>query len=119
LHLLTPAAYETPAAVVATRLLLRIVEDLLLPDVYVAETAGTHYSLEALQSGVKLAASGFPDVLAELLPRVLGALAGARARRLSAPFTAGAGRGRALLNGWGRVLQRCHVWCVESAQAPT
>lgn len=77
LHLVTPAAYETPASTMATRLLLRVLEDLLLPDTYLADQAGTHYSFEALQTGVQLSASGYPDVLLELVPRVLAALAGA------------------------------------------
>jgi len=76
LHLVTPAAYESPSAAVATRLLLRIAEDALLPEVYLADLAGTHCSMAAEETGVKLSLCGFPDVLGELLPRVLRALAG-------------------------------------------
>ncbi|KAI8465691.1 MAG: hypothetical protein J3K34DRAFT_395999 [Monoraphidium minutum] len=113
LNLLTPAAYESPAAAVAARLLLRVLEDVLLPEVYVAESAGSSCGFDALQTGacggqggrrvlegvllpeayvaesagsscgfdalqagVKVTLMGYPDVLAELLPRALGALAG-------------------------------------------
>jgi secreted Zn-dependent insulinase-like peptidase len=72
----TPASYETPAAAVAARLLARIAEDVLLPNAYLAHSAGTHVAFEALQTGLKVSASGFPDVLAQLLPRALAALVG-------------------------------------------
>lgn len=79
LHLQTPFCYSTPAAFAATRLLLRIVEDLLLPEAYTADLAGTRYSLEASETGVKITLNGFTDVLGQLLPRLLTALAGAAA----------------------------------------
>jgi secreted Zn-dependent insulinase-like peptidase len=76
LHLVTPAEYESPAAAVAARLLARVAEDVLLPEAYLAHCAGSHLTFEALQTGLKVSASGFPDVLAQLLPRALSALVG-------------------------------------------
>lgn len=77
LRLVTPAAYETPAAAAATRLLVRVANDVLLPQAYVASLAGSHASLEAHEDGLTVALEGFPDVLPGLLERALGALCGA------------------------------------------
>jgi secreted Zn-dependent insulinase-like peptidase len=76
LHIVTPAVYATPAATVSARLLLRVLDDLLLPLAYPAELAGTCYSLSTGQGGLLLKVSGFPGVAQQLLVEVLQALAG-------------------------------------------
>ncbi|GBF97149.1 insulin-degrading-like metalloprotease [Raphidocelis subcapitata] len=100
LHLVTPSAYETPAAAVATRLLLRIAEDVLLPEAYVADLAGSAAALEALQTGVRVALCGYPDVLPQLLRRALDAIAGVTEQQVAERFATMAGRMRQALVNW-------------------
>lgn len=76
LHLVTPATYSSPAATVSTRLLLRVLEDLLLPQAYPAELAGSSYSLDSEQGGLLLRLVGFPGVVQQLLALVLRGLLG-------------------------------------------
>jgi insulysin len=74
LHLVTPAVYASPAATVSTRLLLRVLEDLLLAQAYPAELAGSSYSLDSEQGGLVLKLVGFPGVVTQLLQLVLQGL---------------------------------------------
>jgi insulysin len=76
LHLVTPAVYASPAATVSTRMLLRVLDDLLLPVAYPAELAGSSYSLDSEQGGLLLKLTGFPGVMQQLLGLVLQGLLG-------------------------------------------
>jgi hypothetical protein len=78
LHIVTPAVYASPAATVSTRLLLRVLEDLLLPQAYPAELAGSSYSLDSEQGGLLLKVVGFPGVVTQLLGLVLQGIMGER-----------------------------------------
>lgn len=60
----------------STRLLLRVLEDLLLPQAYPAELAGSSYSLDSERGGLLLRLVGFPGVAAQLLRLVLQGLLG-------------------------------------------
>lgn len=73
---MTPLTYSSPEASVAMRLLLRVVEDLLLPITYPAELAGSHYDLSSEQGGLALKIVGFPGVAQKLLLMVLQGLLG-------------------------------------------
>ncbi|WIA09303.1 hypothetical protein OEZ85_008710 [Tetradesmus obliquus] len=81
LHLVTPAAYASPASTISTRLLLRVLEDLLLPQAYPAELAGSSYSLDSEQGGLLLRLVGFPGVVQQLLGLVLRGLLGLTAQQ--------------------------------------
>jgi hypothetical protein len=78
LHIVTPAVYTTPAATVASRLLVRVLDDLLLPTAYPAELAGTCYSLGTGQGGLVLKVTGFQGVAQTLMGHVLSAMKGER-----------------------------------------
>lgn len=60
----------------AARLLVRVLEDLLLPTAYPAELAGTCYSLSTGQGGLVLKVTGFQGVAQQLMVAVLTALRG-------------------------------------------
>jgi secreted Zn-dependent insulinase-like peptidase len=81
LHLVTHATYETPEAAVASRLLLRVLQELLLPDTYHASLAGSSFHLLTEQTGLQLTLVGFTEVVPELLRRVLSAMRGVRRAR--------------------------------------
>lgn len=76
LHIVTPAVYATPSATVSARLLVRVLDDLLLPVAYPAELAGTTYSLSTGQGGLVLKVTGFQGVAQQLMVHVLTALKG-------------------------------------------
>lgn len=76
LHLVTLAVYASPASTISTRLLLCVLEDLLLPQAYPAELAGSSYSLDSEQGGLLLRLVGFPGVVQQLLGLVLRGLLG-------------------------------------------
>jgi hypothetical protein len=77
LHLVTQATYHTPGAAVASRLLVRVLQELLLPDTYHASLAGSSFHLQTEQTGLQLSLVGFTEVVPELLRRVLSAMTGA------------------------------------------
>ena len=68
--------YATPQAAVSARLLVRVLDDLLLPLAYPAELAGSSYSLSTGQGGLLLKVSGFTGVAQQLLLEVVTALKG-------------------------------------------
>lgn len=76
LYIVTPAVYTTPAVTVSSRLLVRVLDDLLLPTAYPAELAGTCYSLGTGQGGLVLKVTGFQGVAQQLMGEVLSALKG-------------------------------------------
>lgn len=76
LHLVTPAVYASPEATGSIRLLVRVLEDLLLPQAYPAELAGSCYSLSSEQGGLQLKLVGFPGVAQQLLDLVVTGLLG-------------------------------------------
>ncbi len=76
LHLITPLVYESPSAVVTARLLVRTLQDVLLPQAYHADLVATRYSLATEQTGFSLGVEGFSDVAPRLLALVLEGLAG-------------------------------------------
>ncbi|KAF6262496.1 Metalloenzyme, LuxS/M16 peptidase-like protein [Scenedesmus sp. NREL 46B-D3] len=100
LHLVTPAVYASPAATVSTRLLLRVLEDLLLPQAYPAELAGSSYSLDSERGGLLLRLVGFPGVAAQLLRLVLQGLLGLTAQQVRERFTTMQGRLLQGLTNW-------------------
>ncbi len=53
-----------------------MLEDLLLPDTYHAELAGSHWELSTAATGLLLHVWGFSGVVGQLQARVLRALAG-------------------------------------------
>jgi secreted Zn-dependent insulinase-like peptidase len=61
---------------VSARLLVRVLDDLLLPTAYPAELAGTTYSLSTGQGGLLLKVTGFQGVAQQLMEEVLAALKG-------------------------------------------
>lgn len=78
LHIVTSAVYATPSATVCARLLVRVLDDLLLPLAYPAELAGTSYSLSTGTGGLLLKVEGFTGVAQQLMVDVLAALKGGR-----------------------------------------
>ncbi len=76
LHLVTPLTYASPTASVSTRLLLRVVEDVLLPVTYPAELAGSWFDLSSDQGGLGVQVVGFPGVAQKLLMLVLRGILG-------------------------------------------
>jgi secreted Zn-dependent insulinase-like peptidase len=72
--------YSSPEAAVASRLLVRTLGDVLLPQTYPAELAGSSYSLSSEQGGLLLKVTGFPQVAQQLLVLVLKGLAGGGSR---------------------------------------
>jgi secreted Zn-dependent insulinase-like peptidase len=74
LHIVTPAVYSTPESTVASRLLVRVLDDVLLPVAYPAELAGSSYSLSTGQGGLLLKVEGFTGVAQQLMLEVLTAL---------------------------------------------
>jgi secreted Zn-dependent insulinase-like peptidase len=67
---------------VAARLLVRLLEELLLPTTYHADLAGSSYNLVTEQQGLQLGCWGFSEVLLQLLEMVLERMAGRPGGRL-------------------------------------
>ncbi|KAG2488331.1 hypothetical protein HYH03_013181, partial [Edaphochlamys debaryana] len=99
-HLITPAAYASPAAWVTARLAVRILDELLQPDVYDAQLVGTSYSLTACETGFVLAFHGFSGVVARLAEVVAGGLAGVTLRQVEDRYD--------LVHG--KLLQSLRLW---------
>jgi secreted Zn-dependent insulinase-like peptidase len=87
-HLVTPCVYASPTSLVTSRLLCRLLHDLLLPDTYHAELAGTHWELSTAATGLLLHVWGFSDVVGGLQGRVLRALAGLSLEQVQAWWVA-------------------------------
>ncbi len=71
---LAPLALQ--ASLVAARVLVRVLEDLLLPRAYDADLVNTSYSLTTESTGLELDVHGLTEVVPLLLELVLKGLAG-------------------------------------------
>eukprot|EP00878_Enallax_costatus_P010944 GHUV01011431.1.p1 GENE.GHUV01011431.1~~GHUV01011431.1.p1 ORF type:complete len:705 (+),score=247.42 GHUV01011431.1:138-2252(+) len=109
LHLVTPVTYNTPESSVATRLLLRVLEDLLLPLTYPAELAGSCYDISTEQGGLTLKVVGFPGVAQKLKLMVLQGLLGITAQQVQERFATMSGRLVQNLTNWAKNNPQQHA----------
>jgi len=107
--------YATPASWMAARLCLAVVRDVLMPQAYAAELAGTHYDLSAESSGALcLHVRGFSDVAPRLLRLVLGALTGLTAVQVAERLEPQRGRMARALASWAQQNPSDHAAYYES-----
>ncbi|KAF8073057.1 PXM16 [Scenedesmus sp. PABB004] len=109
LHAATPAVYSSPEAAVAARLLVRVLEDVLLPATYPAELAGSEYSLSVEQGGLTLKVTGFLGVAQRLLGMVLDGLADLTVAQVEERFGTMAGRLTQALTNWSNNNPSSHA----------